>query len=100
MLSLAVPPTSLGDSKFGATLNVSAPLDEPMLNFDASSPGTIEYVSVLNAGMVSGSLAVTVLAAVVFSGTEFVFVEVNDGASLTFVTVTAMFCTVARPVPL
>src|SRR5439155_1202182 len=59
-------PMSVGTSKSGAVTNVSTPADV-MLNLVASAPPVIENVTVC-AGR-SPSVAVTVVTAVVFSGT-------------------------------
>ncbi len=51
-----------------------------MANFAASAPPAMEYVNVVP---VSGSLAVTVITAVMFSGTDAVAPLVTVGASFT-----------------
>src|SRR5919108_730969 len=71
-------PTSVGVSKSGAALNASAPVLLLMLNLAWSAPPTI-----LNANVdpASGSVAVTVCTAVVFSGTDDAAALVMLGAS-------------------
>src|SRR5439155_1229647 len=88
---------SVGTSKSGAVTNVSTPADV-MLNLVASAPPVIENVTVC-AGR-SPSVAVTVVTAVVFSGTLGVALDVNAGLlSSTAVTVTDRLCTFAPPLP-
>ena len=65
-------PESVGASKFGALAKVRTPVELLMVNFAESAPPLIEYTSVdgLATTSGSGSVAVTVVTAVVFSATE------------------------------
>src|SRR5688572_19649546 len=75
-------PASAGDSKSGAEAKASAPEDDPIVNSAASAPPAIENTSV---GDASGSVAVTVCTAVVFSTTDAVPAEVTVGPSFALV---------------
>ena len=88
-------PTSVGLSKFGAAKKASTPVVELIVNFAESAPPEMLYVSVAPA---SGSVPVTACTAVWFSAAFAVAALVTDGASFTFVTVTATAC-VADSVP-
>src|SRR6266566_8255670 len=85
-------PASAGFSKFGAVTKPSAPVVALIVNNAASTPPAIEKPRVWPA---SGSVAVTVVTAVVFSATEAEAVapppfEVIVGGSFWLVTVTAI----------
>ena len=86
-MSPAVSPTSVGISKLGGFLNVSAPVVESMSNLPPSSSGFNEKVNVEDASTSVASKSTTV--PVPFSAKSAVAGgDVNTGASLTSVTVT------------
>ena len=92
------PSASVGTSKSGAVTNESAPVAASIANIAASAPPLMLKVSVDAA---SGSVAVTVVTAVVFSAIDTAAaapppLEVMTGASLTLVTVTAIACVSMR----
>ena len=57
---------SVGRSKFGGAVKLSTPVAGSIVNCEASAPPLIEYVNTVAA---SGSEAVTVVTAVLFSTT-------------------------------
>ena len=80
---------SLGASKLGDTLKVTAPVVELILNKATSTPPLKEYDNVV---LASTSVAVTVYTAVevlTFSGVVAVPLDMIVGASFAFVTVIA-----------
>src|SRR5690349_10355005 len=88
-------PASVGASKFGATRKLNTP-PAVIANRAASAPPVMLNVTVAPA---SGSVAVTVVTAVWFSGALAVAALVIVGASFTFVTVTAMAWLLVPPSP-
>ena len=84
---------SVGTSKLGATANVSAPVEALIVNLPASTPPIIEKVK----ASPFESVAVTVVTATEFSGTETVaetslpsLVITGTAASATLVMVTVI----------